>query len=266
MKKYEKFLLVVIVFIILIFLSDFIFLMIKRKPLILISKNDQKYSSIFYDVYDCNNEKVIKNKFSKFNCQVTPSDNDKDNNNKENNKDNNQDVIDNTQNNNQDNKNDNNQNSNKDNKQDDIIDNNKDKDNNNNNNNNNNNDDNSKDDNKQNTNKDNNNSNDNNDNKNNNIKDNPIIDGTIKDTIIGNNKITIIDRSSGNCPQAIEYYYEDSEYKYYFTCIISGSIFVKVDGVEYNIKTALNNKIVTMNDLIEAGFKPLKKSKNLSAY
>lgn len=212
MKKYEKFLLVVIVFIILIFLSDFIFLMIKRKPLILISKNDQKYSSIFYDVYDCNNEKVIKNKFSKFNCQVTPSNNDKGNN-----KDNNQDVIDN----NQDNKNDNNQN----------------------------------------TNKDNNNSNNNND-KNN----NPIIDGTIKDTIIGNNKITIIDRSSGNCPQAIEYYYEDSEYKYYFTCIISGSIFVKVDGVEYNIKTALNNKIVTMNDLIEAGFKPLKKSKNLSAY
>lgn len=212
MKKYEKFLLVVIVFTILIFLSDFIFLMIKRKPLILISKNDQKYSSIFYDVYDCNNEKVIKNKFSKFNCQVTPSNNDKGNN-----KDNNQDVIDN----NQDNKNDNNQNNNKDN----------------------------------------NNSNNNND-KNN----NPIIDETIKDAIIGNNKITIIDRSSGNCPQAIEYYYEDSEYKYYFTCIISGSIFVKVDGVEYNIKTALNNKIVTMNDLIEAGFKPLKKSKNLSAY
>lgn len=212
MKKYEKFLLVVIVFTILIFLSDFIFLMIKRKPLILISKNDQKYSSIFYDVYDCNNEKVIKNKFSKFNCQVTPSNNDKGNN-----KDNNQDVIDN----NQDNKNDNNQNNNKDN----------------------------------------NNSNNNND-KNN----NPIIDETIKDTIIGNNKITIIDRSSGNCPQAIEYYYEDNEYKYYFTCIISGSIFVKVDGVEYNIKTALNNKIVTMNDLIEAGFKPLKKSKNLSTY
>lgn len=214
MKKYEKFLLVVIFFIILIFLSDFIFLMIKRKPLILISKNDQKYSSIFYDVYDCNNEKIIKNKFSKFNCQVTPN-----NNNKGNNKDNDQDVID------------NNQNSNKDNKQDIIIDN-----------------------------------NNNNDNKNNNIKDNPIIDGTIEDTIIGNNKITIIDRSSDNCPQAIEYYYEDNEYKYYFTCIISGSIFVKVDGVEYNIKTALNNKIVTMNDLIEAGFKPLKKSKNLSAY
>ena len=233
MKKYEKFLLVVIFFIILIFLSDFIFLMIKRKPLILISKNDQKYSSIFYDVYDCNNEKVIKNKFSKFNCQVISSNSDKDNNKKENNKDNDQDVID------------NNQNSNKDNKQDNIIDNN--------------NNDNKKDDN-------NNSNNNNNDNKNNNIKDNPIIDETIEDTIIGNNKITIIDRSSGNCPQAIEYYYEDNEYKYYFTCIISGSIFVKVDGVEYNIKTALNNKIVTMNDLIEAGFKPLKKSKNLSAY
>lgn len=232
MKKYEKFLLVVIFFIILIFLSDFIFLMIKRKPLILISKNDQKYSSIFYDVYDCNNEKIIKNKFSKFNCQVISSNSDKDNNKKENNKDNDQDVID------------NNQNSNKDNKQDNIIDNN--------------NNDNKKDD--------NNNSNNNNENKNNNIKDNPIIDETIEDTIISNNKITIIDRSSDNCPQAIEYYYEDNEYKYYFTCIISGSIFVKVDGVEYNIKTALNNKIVTMNDLIEAGFKPLKKSKNLSAY
>ena len=119
--------------------------------------------------------------------------------------------------------------------------------------------------------------NNNNDNKSNNdnnsdkkddiIKDIPIIDNRIDDNIIGSNKrITIIDRSSGNCPQAIEYYYEDNNHKYYFTCIISGSIFVKIDNQEYNIKDALNNKIVTMDELIEAGFKPLKKSKNTSAY
>ena len=47
---------------------------------------------------------------------------------------------------------------------------------------------------------------------------------------------------------------------------MSSSIFVKIDNQEYNIKYALNNKIVTMDELIEAGFKPLKKSKNTSAY
>ena len=65
--------------------------------------------------------------------------------------------------------------------------------------------------------------------------------------------ITITDRSEGeDCAQAIEYYYKD----YYFTCIKSQSVIVTVNGKEYTIKEALNNGIVTMDELIDAGFKP----------
>ena len=69
--------------------------------------------------------------------------------------------------------------------------------------------------------------------------------------------ITITDKSEGQyCADAIEYYYKD----YYFTCIKSHNVIVTVNGKEYTIKEALNNGIVTMDELIEIGFKPLKKS------
>lgn len=64
--------------------------------------------------------------------------------------------------------------------------------------------------------------------------------------------ITIEDVSNGNCAQAIEYYYKD----YYFNCIKSQNIIVTVNNNKYTIKEALNNNIVTMDELIEAGFKP----------
>lgn len=65
--------------------------------------------------------------------------------------------------------------------------------------------------------------------------------------------ITITDKSEGQyCADAIEYYYKD----YYFTCIKSQYVIVTVNGKKYNIKEALNNGIVTMDELIEAGFKP----------
>lgn len=78
-------------------------------------------------------------------------------------------------------------------------------------------------------------------------------------------KITIIDKSDpdASCASAIEYYYEDNEYKYYFTCIKSPSIYVKINDKEYNIKYALNNHIVTIKELESSGFKLLKESKNL---
>ena len=63
MKKINKFLFIVVIFIFLLFISDFIFLLIEKKLLILTSYNGEKYSSIFYDVYNCNDEKVIKSKF-----------------------------------------------------------------------------------------------------------------------------------------------------------------------------------------------------------
>ncbi len=231
MKKINKFLFIVVIFIFLLFISDFIFLLIEKKPLILTSYNGEKYSSIFYDVYNFNDEKVIKSKFFKYSCKIKENDNlDNKNNIKEN-------ITDNNKPNNSNNNNTDSNNSKNDNDTDNKSDNNKD-------------------------------NKDNKNNKNNNIiNDNQIIDTRIDDNIIGSNKrIIIIDKSSDNCPQAIEYYYEDNNYRYYFTCVISGSIFVKIDNQEYNIKYALNNKIVTMDELIEAGFKPLKKSKNTSAY
>ena len=77
--------------------------------------------------------------------------------------------------------------------------------------------------------------------------------------------ITIIDKSDpdASCASAIEYYYEDNEYKYYFTCIKSPSIYVKINDKEYNIKYALNNHIVTIKELESSGFKPLQESKTL---
>ena len=68
--------------------------------------------------------------------------------------------------------------------------------------------------------------------------------------------ITIEDRSNGECAMALEFYYQD----YYFTCIKSYNVIVTVNGKSYTIKEALNNKIVTMDELINVGFKPLKKN------
>ena len=103
-----------------------------------------------------------------------------------------------------------------------------------------------------------------------NNSDNKIPEETIikdEDIAISKDKITIIDESKDTvCASAIEYYYEDNNYKYYFTCIKSGSIFVIVDGKKYNIKEALNNKVVTMAELESNGFKPLKEEKNLQKY
>lgn len=92
-----------------------------------------------------------------------------------------------------------------------------------------------------------------------NIVEQPITSGTA----VNGRMIKIVDRSSGTCAQAIEYYYSDSKYKYYFNCILSPSIFVIIDGVEYNLKVALNTGIVSMAELEKAGFRPMKKPNNL---
>lgn len=77
-----------------------------------------------------------------------------------------------------------------------------------------------------------------------------------KEDIINEKTITIEDRSNGECAMALEFYYQD----YYFTCIKSHNVIVIVNGKSYTIKEALNNKIVTMDELINVGFKPLKKN------
>ena len=77
-----------------------------------------------------------------------------------------------------------------------------------------------------------------------------------KEDIVNEKNITIEDRSNGDCAMALEFYYQD----YYFTCIKSYNVIVTVNGKSYTIKEALNNKIVTMDELINVGFKPLKKN------
>lgn len=81
-----------------------------------------------------------------------------------------------------------------------------------------------------------------------------------KKTITNNEikkSIIITDNSKGKpCPSAIEYYYQD----YYFTCVKSPYIIITVNDVKYNIKDALNNNVVTMDELIDAGFNPVKSS------
>ena len=77
-----------------------------------------------------------------------------------------------------------------------------------------------------------------------------------KGDIVNEKNITIEDRSNGECAMALEFYYQD----YYFTCIKSHNVIVTVNGKSYTIKEVLYNKIVTMDELINVGFKPLKKN------
>lgn len=100
----------------------------------------------------------------------------------------------------------------------------------------------------------------------------PVDDETLNDNesfdnesaIIDNKKIILEDRTKGtNCAQAIEYFYEDREYRYYFTCIKSNNMYVIVDKKEYKLVYALNNGIVTIQELEKNGYKFAKESKNL---
>ena len=89
-----------------------------------------------------------------------------------------------------------------------------------------------------------------------NIINDIVIPQDSKEDIINEKTITIEDRSNGECAMALEFYYQD----YYFTCIKSHNVIVTVNGKSYTIKEALNNKIVTMDELINVGFKPLKRN------
>lgn len=75
--------------------------------------------------------------------------------------------------------------------------------------------------------------------------------------------IKLVDKSNGICAQAIEYFYEDDNYRYYFTCIMSNSIYVIINKQEYLLVEALNNKIVTIEELEQNGYTFKKESKNL---
>ena len=211
-----------------LFIVDYAYsLMFADKPIIVLKQENNKYSSILYDMYICKNGKAVKLKNEKFTCEEIDeidinNNNTKENTNTESNNQNNNTTIDKNKT-NENTKNDNTTTKDTETKKDDNIVNDTNK-----------------------SNKEENN--------------NKLI---IEDNQNTNSNIKIEDRQKGNCAQAIEYYYQDNAYKYYFTCIKSNSVFVIKDGKEYTIQYALNNNIVTMQELIDNGFHPLKESRNL---
>lgn len=241
--KFKNVIIIAASIVMLLFVVDFASVMLfKKEPIIVVAKQEDKYSSVLYDVYFCEDGPVVKFKTEKYSCvdaenQKTDSTD-------------NQDTSHTTHSSTADNQN--------------SLDNNSDNDSSNN----------KTDTDSQSTNAGNADGTDDsslidkndkhqpesNQGTSTNVdkgKDNNVSVGEVK----GN--IRIVDKSSGNCAQAIDYYYEDANYKYYFTCIKSNSIYVIKNGQEYTIKYALNYGIVTMDELIQAGFKPLKQSKNL---
>ena len=64
--------------------------------------------------------------------------------------------------------------------------------------------------------------------------------------------------------QALEKVYEDKNATYYFSCIMSGCIIVYYsDGTQEDIKTALNEGILTIEEAKQHGIRFIEESKNL---
>ena len=82
-----------------------------------------------------------------------------------------------------------------------------------------------------------------------------------RNSALTKNQVQIIDATI-TCPQSLEKFYEDNEYTYSFTCIKSNSVFVKFpNGNKLLVTRALEDKKVTINQLIKAGLKVNKTEK-----
>ena len=92
-----------------------------------------------------------------------------------------------------------------------------------------------------------------------NIKTNPKINRfqVFADT---NKTVTLVDKSGEYCAQALDFFYEDNQYVYYFTCIKSGSMYVIKNGREYKLVEALKTGVTTIKELNENGYSFLKKN------
>ena len=77
-------------------------------------------------------------------------------------------------------------------------------------------------------------------------------------------KVILVDKfPSNNCAHAIEYFYWDDQYKYYFNCIKSDYMYVIVNDVEYKLVDALENSVVTIEMLENNGYIFKKEKINL---
>lgn len=61
----------------------------------------------------------------------------------------------------------------------------------------------------------------------------------------------VIDKSKEVCTPSQDYFYQDKEYRYYFNCV--KEYYIKIGKVEYTLKNALENNLITINDLQEKG-------------
>lgn len=82
-----------------------------------------------------------------------------------------------------------------------------------------------------------------------------------KNVILSKNKIEILD-ATYNCQEVLEKFYEDNNYIYYFPCVKSQSVYVKLaDGNKMLVINALKEGKVTINELIKAGLEVHKEEK-----
>ena len=78
---------------------------------------------------------------------------------------------------------------------------------------------------------------------------------------IAKEQVEILD-ATYNCQEALEKFYEDDKYIYYFPCIKSNSVYVKLaDGNKMLVTKALEEEKVTINELIKAGLEVHKEAK-----
>lgn len=84
---------------------------------------------------------------------------------------------------------------------------------------------------------------------------------SIRNQYLEKNRIEIID-ATYTCASALEKFYEDDNYTYYFPCMQSSSVFVKFpNGTKLLVTKALEDKKVTIDQLIKAGLKVQKQEK-----
>lgn len=62
-------------------------------------------------------------------------------------------------------------------------------------------------------------------------------------------KFIVLDETGDTCISGKTYFYEDNYYQYYFTC--NRKIKIQMDGKTYDLKTALQEKLITIDELGE---------------
>lgn len=78
---------------------------------------------------------------------------------------------------------------------------------------------------------------------------------------LNKSEIEIID-ATYMCNNSLEKFYEDDKYTYFFPCVKSSSVYVKFNnGNKILVVDALEEKKVTIDELIDAGLKIYKKEK-----